>query len=261
MKRRITFALLILLSAGGFNLVLGDKPAAKPKIEPKTDEILKKTCAYLANLKQFGLKVEETFDEMSTAGQKIQLTNWRKVLVGRPDRLMADSDGDTTKRLFYYDGKTITLFDPVAKVYAAHEAPATLDAMFDFLNETLGFSIPTADLLFSNPYKVLTEQVEEGEYVGLHRVGEKKCHHLAFRQRNADWQLWVDADDKPLPLKFLITFRRMPGEPQFATVFDWDTSAKIADDAFQFKPPADVKKIKFLTKKDAPPKDKKPEKP
>ncbi|HEY7156350.1 MAG TPA: DUF2092 domain-containing protein [Gemmataceae bacterium] len=257
MKRILASVPLLFLLAVVLPPVLGDKPAAKPKIEPRADEILKKTCACLADLKQFGLKVEETFDQMSEAGQKLQFTNRRKVLVRRPGHLMADSDGDTTKRLFYYDGKTITLFDPVAKTYATLEAPATLDAMFDFLNENLGFSIPTSDLIYSDPYKVLTERVEEGDYIGLHEVGGKKCHHLAFRQRGMDWQLWVDAGDKPLPLKFLITYRRLPGEPQFATVLTWDESAKIADDAFTFKPPADAKKIEFVTKKTPPP-DKKP---
>jgi hypothetical protein len=261
MNRRITLALAGVLVAGGLSLVLGDDRTARPKIEPKTDEILKKMCACLAEQKHLGIHVEETFDEMSTSGQKIQFTNRRKVLVSRPDRLMADSDGDTTRRLFYYDGKTITLFDPVAKLYATHEAPATLDAMFDFLHEKLGFTIPTTDLLFSDPYKALTEQVEEGEYIGLHWVGEKKCHHLAFRQRSVDWQLWVDAGEKPLPLKFLITYRRQPGEPQFATVFTWDLSVKPADDAFTFKAPADAKKIDFVTNKSTPPKDNKPEKP
>ena len=261
MNRRISSALLLLLFAVGLPLVFGDKPADKPRIELKADDILKKACACLTDLKQFGVKVEETFDEMNASGQKIQLSNRREVLVRRPNCLFARSEGDTTSRLFYYDGKAITLFDPVAKVYAMHEAPATLDAMFDFLHEKLGFSIPTAELLFSDPYKVLTEQVEEGEYVGLHHVGEKKCHHLAFQQRQIDWQLWVDAGDKPLPRKFLLTYRRMPGEPQFTTVFDWDVSAKVAEDAFQFKPPADAKKIEFLTQKNAPPPKKKPEKP
>lgn len=259
MNRILASGPLFLLFAAVLAPVFGDKdkPAAKPKIEPKADEILKKACACMADLKQFGLKVEETFDEMSEAGQKLQFTNHRKVIVRRPGQLMADSEGDTTKRFFYYDGKTITLFDPVGKTYATVEAPATLDAMLDFLNQELGFSAPATDLLFSDPYKVLTEQVEEGEYVGEHRVGNKKCHHLAFRQRGTDWQLWVDAGDKPLPLKFLITYRRLPGEPQFATVLDWDTSVKVADDAFAFKPPDGAKKIQFVTKKTPPP-DKKP---
>ena len=261
MNRRITLVLFFFLSAGGLSLVLGDSPAAKPRIEPKADEVLKKACACLADLKQFGVKVEETFDEMSASGQKIQFCNRREVLVRRPNCLFARSTGDTTNRLFYYDGKALALFDPDAKVYATNEAPATLDSLFDFLDEKLGFTIPTSDLLFNDPYKVLTEHVEGGEYLGLHHVGEKKCHHLAFQQRRIDWQLWVDAGDKPLPLKFLLTYRRMPGEPQFASVFDWDVSAKVADDAFTFKPPTDAKKIEFLTQKSVPPGKKQPEKP
>jgi hypothetical protein len=262
MNRLIGSALLLLLFAAGLPLVFADKPAEKPRIDPKADDILKKACACLADLKQFGVKVEETIDEMSASGQKIQYCNRREVLVRRPNCLFARSEGDTTSRLFYFDGKTITLFDPTAKLYATHEeAPATLDAMFDFLNEKLGFSIPTAELLFSEPYKVLTEQVDEGDYVGLHHVGKQKCHHLAFQQRQIDWQLWVDAGDKPLPLKFLLTYRRMPGEPQFTSWFEWDVSGKLAEDAFAFKPPSDAKKIAFLTQKNAPPPKRKTEKP
>jgi hypothetical protein len=260
MNRRVTFALYFLLAARGLPLVFGDKPADKPRIEPRADDVLKKACACLAELKQFGIKVEETFDEVSASGQKIQLSNHRSVLVSRPDRLMAESEGDTTKRHVYYDGKTITMFDPDAKLYATDKAPATIDALFDYLHEAHGFTLPTADLLFTDPYKVLTEKVEEGEYLGLHRVGEKKCHHLAFRQRGVDWQLWVDAGEKPLPLKFLITYRRLPGEPQFATAFAWDLSAKPSDSAFTFKPPPDARKIEFVINKPAPAKDKTPDK-
>lgn len=261
MNRRIGSAVLLLLFGISLPLVFGGKPPDKPRIDPKADDILKKACACLADLKQFGVKVEECFDEMSDSGQKIQLSNRREVLVRRPNCLFARSEGDTSSRIFYYDGKAIALFDPTAKVYATNEVPDTIDAMFDFLHEKLGFSIPTAELLFSDPYKVLTEQVEDGSYVGLHHVGAKKCHHLAFQQRQIDWQLWVDAGDKPLPMKFLLTYRRMPGEPQFATMFEWDLAAKVADDAFSFKPPSDAKKIAFLTQKNAPPSKKKPDNP
>jgi hypothetical protein len=261
MNRPINSALLFLLFAGSQLLVFGDKPAEKPRIDPKADGILKEACSCLSNLKQFGIKVEETFDEMSSSGQKIQLSNHRTVLVSRPNRIKAESEGDTAKRYFYYDGKTITLFDPEAKLYAASKAPAAIDAMFDFLNETHGFSIPTADLLYADPHKILTEQVEDGEYVRLHRVGTKKCHHLAFRQRGMDWQLWVDAGEKPLPLKFLITYRRQPGEPQFASMFTWDLSAKPADDDFVFKAPEGARKIEFMINKPVPPKVSKPERP
>ena len=82
-----------------------------------------------------------------------------------------------------------------------------------------------------------------------------------FSAAQIDWQLWVSIGDKPLPLKFLLTYRRMPGEPQFATLFEWDVAAKVAEDAFAFKPPADAKKIDFLTQKSAPPRKKQPDRP
>jgi hypothetical protein len=261
MSRWTCSGLLLLLFAGGLPPVFGDQPGNKPRIDQKADDVLKKACGCLANLKQLGMKVEETFDEMSPSGQKIQLSNYRNVLLKRPNRLRVESEGDTAKRHFYYDGMTITLYDPVAKLYGTAKVPATIDAMFDHLHETHGFTIPTADLLHSDPYKALTEQVEDGEYLGLHRVGDRKCHHLAFRQRGLDWQLWVDAGERPLPLKFLITYRRQPGEPQYATVFTWDLSAQPAEDAFAFKAPAGAKQIGFVIHKAAPAKGKEPRKP
>jgi hypothetical protein len=261
MNRRTCSALLLLLFACGLPPAFADKPADKSRIEPKADDVLKKCCACLAALEQLGFQVEEAFDEMSPSGQKIQLSNHRTVLLKRPNRLRVESEGDTAKRHFYYDGMTITLYDPVANLYATSKVPATIDAMFDHLHATHGFTIPTADLLHSDPYKALTEQVEDGEYLGLHRVGERKCHHLAFRQRGLDWQLWVDAGEKPLPLKFLITYRRQPGEPQFATVFTWGLSAQPADDAFTFKAPAGAKKIEFVIHHATPAKGKQPGKP
>ncbi len=31
-----------------------------------------------------------------------------------------------------------------------------------------------------------------------------ECHHLAFRAEKVDWQVWVQAGDTPLPMKYLI---------------------------------------------------------
>jgi len=246
MKRPFVSSLLFLFLAGIACRAWGVEPKASSAIDPKAAEILKKSCAAAAGLKQLGLHDEEGHDEMSPAGQKIQLSNHRKILVSRPNRLFADSHGDTAHRSFYYDGNYIWMYDKTEKTYATEPAPDTLDAMFDRLHETHGHSMPLADLLFSDPHKVLTERIEGGDYLGVHRVGEHPCHHLAFRQRNVDWQLWVDAGDQPLPRKLIITYRRSPGEPQFAAVLRWDTDARPEDSAFKFEAPRDAKKIEII---------------
>jgi hypothetical protein len=106
--------------------------------------------------------------------------------------------------------------------------------------------IPLADLTFADPYKCLVENVRRGQYVGTGYVFGTKCHHLAFRQPNVDWQIWVTDGEKPLPRKVVITFKDSPAHPQFtAFVSDWDLSARADDAAFTLKPPADAKKVEF----------------
>jgi hypothetical protein len=74
-----------------------------------------------------------------------------------------------------------------------------------------------------------------------------KCHHLAFRQRTLDWQIWVDAGEQPLPRKLVITFKREIDQPQYiALIHRWDVNPKLSDSLFQFQPPEGVRKVDFL---------------
>ena len=133
------------------------------------------------------------------------------------------------------------------KTYATEKVPGTIDAMLDDLHDRFDTQQTLADFLFSDPYKVFMENVQSGIYVGLHDVGKVKCHHLAFRQRTLDWQIWIDAGKDPLPRKLLITFKREADQPQYtALIHHWDVNPKLEGDMFQFKPPEGVRKVNFL---------------
>ena len=85
--------------------------------EPDPRQVLKKMCDYLKGLQQFSCQVEITEDVLLTTGQKIQLGKTVEVSVRRPDRMRAESKGDTENRQMLYDGKTITLLDRSRNVY------------------------------------------------------------------------------------------------------------------------------------------------
>ncbi len=71
------------------------------------------------------------------------------------------------------------------------------------------------------------------------------CEHLAFTQTNIDWQIWIEDGAKPVPRKFLITYKDEPGSPQFTALFsNWDFETKLPDFVFKFEPPAGASKIK-----------------
>ena len=209
--------LAVAVVLGGAVLVGGAQQEA-PKIEPKADQYLKAMSSYLAGLKTYSFQVEEFFDEVQDDGQKIQFSNQRHISVSRPDKVFGEDEGDTRNSSFYYDGKTVTVFDRGQKTYATEKVPGTIDAMLDDLHERFDTDQTLADFLFSDPYKVFTENVQSGTYVGLHHVGKVKCHHLAFQQRLLDWQIWIDAGDQPLPRKLLITFKRQADQPQYTAL-------------------------------------------
>ena len=96
-------------------------------------------------------------------------------------------------------------------------------------------------------YNILMENVNSGFYVGISIVDGVNCHHLAYRDDEVDWQIWIEDGDKPLPKKFVITTKWLTGAPQYTvSVKSWDLSPKLKDDMFTFVPPKDAKKIEFV---------------
>jgi hypothetical protein len=249
MRRRMSAVGIAVAAVLGGVALAGGSQQETAKIEPKADQYLKAMSSYLAGLKTYSFQVEEFFDEVQDDGQKLQLSNQRHMSVSRPDKVFGEDEGDTADSLFYYDGKTVTVFDRRQKTYATEKVPGTIDAMLDDLHDRFDTDQTLADFLFADPYKVFTEHVQSGTYVGLHHVSKAKCHHLAFRQKLLDWQIWIDAGVQPLPRKLLITFKRQVDQPQYtALIHRWDVNPTLSDELFQFQPPEGVRKVDFVNR-------------
>jgi hypothetical protein len=83
--------------------------------------------------------------------------------------------------------------------------------------------------------------------MGTAYVHGVECHHLAFRAARVDWQLWVQAGENPLPMKYVITTKWMTGAPQYAVRFrDWDTKPQIPAGRFEFTPAAEAKRLESI---------------
>jgi hypothetical protein len=199
---------------------------------------------FLAKTPRFAVEVEETFTEVDDGEPKVELTNVRRAAVERPNRVAADATGDTLNRAAWYDGRSVTVLDKEHNVYATVEGAATIDATLDKLEDDYGVVLPFADLFYSDPYAVLTEDVTYGRYLGLHLAAGVLCHHLVFAQPTIEWQIWIDAGDEPLPRKFVITYVQEPGEPQYtAVVRRWALNPTLPEDLFTFEAPEGATKI------------------
>jgi hypothetical protein len=226
----------------------GTPPGRPRSVEARADQELKKMGEFLARLPHFALEAEETFDEIPDGELRRQLTNVRRIAVERPHHLAADATGDTLNRASWYDGRTVTVLDKEHNVYATIEVPATIDATLDKLQDEYGVVLPLADILYSDPYAVLMAGVTYGRYLGIHQAAGVPCHHLAFSLQTIEWQIWIDAGEKPLPRKLVISYVDEPGEPQYsAVVRRWNLDSAVPAGLFTFEPPEGAQKIDAKT--------------
>lgn len=220
---------------------------AQSAVDAEADQVLRAMTTYMAGLKQFSAQTENTLEMVTVDGQKIQFTSPATLTVSRPDKLLAARRGDIVDQAFYYDGKTLTLYNPSTKYYATMAAPENIDAMLEFAQTKLDIFAPASDLIDTRAYDYLMQDVRKGTYLGLAVVGGHRCHHLAFRSVDLDWQLWVREGKQPLPCKYVITSREMTGAPQFTlTIVKFDTAPKVSADQFRFVPPAGAKAVEFI---------------
>ena len=93
----------------------------------------------------------------------------------------------------------------------------------------------------------MNEGLTSAFIVGPATVVGVASDHLAFQNKEVDWQIWIEQGKVPLVRKYVITSKKMPQSPQFMMVISkWDTAPKLADAAFSFVPPKNSMKIDIL---------------
>nr|WP_255415183.1 DUF2092 domain-containing protein [Vitiosangium sp. GDMCC 1.1324] len=228
--------------------------AQKPDVDPKARSLLKGMSDFLASQQEFSVEADGSMEVVLQSGEKVEFEHSSTVRVRRPNMLRSDRRGEKVDAEFYYDGRSFTLFGKYRHYYATTDAPPNLDEAIDAAREKLGIEAPGADLLYSNPYEVLMEDVVSGTDLGMSSVRGVPCHHLAFRGNETDWQIWIEDGPKPAPRKFVITSKKVQGSPEFSVeLTQWNFSPRLPDEVFHFVPPRDAKRIDFLTVKSAVP--------
>ena len=216
-------------------------------VDPAATEILKRMSDYLGSLKQFSVHTQNTLEDMLDSGHRIDLDVSASVTLSRPNKLRAERKGDLGDQVFYYDGKTLTLYYPSNNVYATEPAPGTFEEMFIYLYQTLGFGMPISDLVYSDFFPLLMQDVTFATVVGKSYINGVKCDHLLFSRPGVDFQVWVTEGSKPLPLKYTVTDTANPGQLSISTIMsDWNVKPAVKDAQFTFVPSKRVQKINFM---------------
>jgi hypothetical protein len=254
MKRMPLFArsTLAAVTAAGFTLAglaqTTTEAASPPAVDPEVVKALESMGAYLRSLKTFEVSVTSVADELLDNGQMAQFTSRSTVKVRRPDGLQLDTVDDRgDRKQLFYNGRSTTVYGPAHKFYATVPAPATIAEVVQLLAQKYGIEVPITDLFYWGADNVRTADIRSADSLGETQVDGHATTHYAIREKDVDWQVWIDRGDKPLPRKLVITTMAQTARPQYATLMRWKTPPAFAAGTFDFRPPAGARRVAIQT--------------
>ena len=212
-------------------------------ITPAAQAVLNRMTATLNSQKRYAVTAHITRDEVLPFGYKLQHNEVARMWVESPNRLRLEVEGDIKNRTFVYDGAQLASSHPITTSTPSTAAPNTLGELVRVLLDA-EVEMPLIDMLYQGNAGNLTEDVRVGIVVGDSQVDGVATDHLAFRQPDVDWQLWVEKGAQALPRKLLITTRYEVGDPQYQAILKWDMKPAIDANSFVFVPPAGATKIR-----------------
>ena len=106
---------------------------------------------------------------------------------------------------------------------------------------------PLRYLIQSDSYGLLSKGLLTAYAVGRVDIFDKTFVHLAFTEATADWQLWVEPGDKPLPRRLEIVYKTEDGKPRISIdLTDWNLNASTDPSIFSFNKPEGAHRIDLL---------------
>ena len=218
------------------------QPATQPSISPEASAAV---AAMGKTLQSPAYSVQvRTIRVSEQGGDWIHVFHTVKVTVRRPDRLLAVRTGDDGESELFYDGKTLTVALDGGKKYATIPVPGTIEGMLREAVGKLGVDFPIADLFVDDPAKAFMSGITSGRLVGTATIDGVECQHFVFGQPSIELELWVEKNDRALPRRLIVTYRSLPGEPEFIAEFtDWNFDVHPTDAEFAFQPPAGAQKV------------------
>ena len=223
------------------------RPTA-PVIDPQARELVQKMSNYLASLPRFTVHTDTTQQVVFPSGLVLDSDRAADIAVERPNHVKAHVMSAKRNVEMYYDGSNVSLYSPDQKLYTTRPAPATIDQLIVRARDEQGLNLPAADFLFQNPYDRVMAKVQRGSYVGKALINGVMTDQLAFRQKGAEWQLWIQEGDRPLPVRLAIKDKTVKGSPWYmVTMTNWDTAPQFAPGMFAFTPPPGAQRIPATT--------------
>jgi hypothetical protein len=213
--------------------------------------ILKAMSDFMAAQKSLSADFDTVLEVVTPTDQKLGLASSGTVTLVRPDKIRVARSGGFADFEILYDGKAVTLLGKNANLYTQTAASGTVDQLIDVLRDKFKRPLPGADLLMTDSYDELMQDVYDSKDLGSGVIGGNECDNLAFRKKDVDFQIWVAQGEHPYPCRFVVTSKLTKGDPQYTIQFHgWKFGNDVAADDFAFKNLSKAKQVELTDVQD-----------
>lgn len=236
----------------------GQQAEGAREARPKPEDVLKQMADYLGKLPAFSCRIAMGI-QIQAEGLNQKVETKLTARLERPNRLALVAEGGMAAATIISDGKKLTQYMPALKRYTESDAPADIAGLAKTgageLTGGVGGMIPANGDDF---YKSIMAGVTGSEYLGTEKIGDVLCHHCRFLQQDINWEIWIEAGDRPVVHKLVPDLSKQfagagggalgDAKIEYIVTFtDWNVTPKFTDADFAFTPPAGVEKVESLT--------------
>jgi hypothetical protein len=225
-------------------------PKTPAQARLRGDTLLKQMSDTLARATTFSFDTAETHDRVRRNGEKVTFDLHRQFVVRRPDRLWSHvAGGDDRDFVVTYDGHKVTLVGNKMKVYAAFDAPPTLDKTLEMAENRFDLPMPVSDLLYSSAYDSYADVEATGGWARHEVVDGKNCEVVSYQLKPVDFTMWIASEAPKVPSRLEVTFKTAAGQPKSRLSFsNWNLSATADDAKFVASVPDGYEHIPIIEK-------------
>ncbi len=235
-------AAVLALGAGASAVA---QPAAADNQQAARD-LLKQMADYLNAHKNISAQYDLSLEVITPDIEKLTFNASGDVEISRPDRLHARRTGGYNDVEFSFDGKTATIYDRVHNVYSTLPASGTIESLVDRMRTEFNVEMPAMALLRPDSYAQLMDGVVDAKDIGPGVINGEECEHLAFRNADVDWQLWVRKSATPTPCMYIITSKTVAAGPQYRMrLYNVHVDDGAPSPSLAFAAPAGAKLVPF----------------
>ncbi len=169
-----------------------------------------------------------------------------EIHVVRPDKVHLKVTGDEVDRQLFFDGKEVSYVDAKENVFFTFPAAGDIDALIAAIEEELGFSLPMADLISSDPKSKIMAEGMKIQDLGERELDGAKFSFVKGSDEEIHWHAWIDQATKTLKKVDI----GVVGQDEPAMVYDFKEFILEADHSgtqFTFTPVEGVKVAKVIT--------------